>query len=643
MDKSYWELFFGESEEYISQINQFLVKLEKDPHDVEAINEIFRLMHTLKGMAATMGFGELSEFAHKIEDVFDLLRSGKREVTPKIMDVIFSSIDAFQLMLAQLREKKPSTVEVSDYVKELEEAVSLRSKREAKEEKSASTPSVITFTPEESAEVVKKRKEGYEIVKLDVFLVSDCPMKEARAFLVLIRVEQMGVIIKSIPSQEELKKGEFDLSFTIIIATKEDKKVIEEELGRVLEVERVVIEPLREDFIKGNSPKTQITYLKRIQSMRIPVERLDKIMNFMGELSIAKSRLLQTLQSKDFASLEETAFIIDRLVSSLQDETLQMRLLPISYILDAFPRVVRDLVRRSNKDVDLKMIGSEIELDRVVLDEIGDPLMHLVRNAVDHGIEDIETRKRLGKPPKGKLTIKVSREKGHVIIEISDDGRGIDFEAIRRKAIEKGLFTEPELVNLDAKQALDIMSMPGFSTSEEITDISGRGVGLDVVKTKLDALGGRIDLETEAGKGTKFILTLPLTLAIIKAMLVKIGSEVFAIPIMNIRESVKAEANLIKTIQNREVITVRDEIIPLLRLDKELGVNYEMKDLNRLSVVIVEGRAKSLGLLVDLILGEQDIVVKPLGSMVRKVKGIAGATILGDGRVALILDVVNIV
>ncbi len=642
MDKSYWELFFGESEEYISQINQFLVKLEKDPHDTEAINEIFRLMHTLKGMAATMGFSELSEFAHKIEDVFDLLRSGKREVTPRIMDVIFSSIDAFQLMLTQLREKKPFTVEVNDYIKELEEAIAYTPRKEAKEEKKEPVSPTILFTPQESTELTKKRKEGYEIVKLDVSLVSDCPMKEARAFLVLIRVEQMGAIIKSIPSQEELKRGEFNLSFTIILATKEDKKVIEEELGRVLEIEKVAIEPLGEDFLKGDSPKSQITYIKKIQSMRIPVERLDKIMNFMGELSIAKSRLLQALQSKDFANLEETVFIIDRLVSSLQDETLQMRLLPISYILDAFPRVVRDLVRRSNKDVDLKMIGSEIELDRVVLDEIGDPLMHLVRNAVDHGIEDIETRKRLGKPPKGELIIKVSREKGHVIIEISDDGRGIDFEAVRRKAIEKGLFTESELINLDAKQALDIMSTPGFSTREEITDISGRGVGLDVVRTKLDALGGRIDVETEAGKGTKFILTLPLTLAIIKAMLVKVGGEVFAIPLMNIRESVKVEANLVKTIQNREVITVRDEIIPLLRLDKELGVDYEREDLNRLSVVIVEGRVKSLGLLVDRILGEQDIVVKPLGFMVRKVKGIAGATILGNGRVALILDVVNI-
>ena len=377
--------------------------------------------------------------------------------------------------------------------------------------------------------------------------------------------------------------------------------------------------------------------------MRIPVERLDKIMNFMGELSIAKSRLMQTVQSGDLASIEETSFIIDRLVSALQDETLQMRLLPISYILDAFPRIVRDFTRKSNKDVDLRIIGSEIELDRVILDEIGDPIMHIVRNAIDHGIEDIDERRKSGKNPKAKLLIKVSRQKGHVIIEISDDGRGIDFEELRRKAIEKGMVAENELFNIDEKAALDIMATPGFSTSKEITDISGRGVGLDVVRTKLDALGGRIDLETEIGKGTRFFLTLPLTLAIIKAMLVSVDNEIFAVPLMNIRESVKIDADTVKTIQNREVIKVRNEIIPLIRLDKEICAHYKKEYPSRLSVVVVEGRIKSLGLLVDKIAGEQDIVVKPLGSMIRKVKGIAGATILGDGKVALILDVANII
>ncbi len=643
MDKSYWELFFGESEEYITQINQFLVKLEGNPSDIEAINGIFRLMHTLKGMAATMGFVGLSEFAHRIEDVFDLLRSGQKEITPRLMDIIFSSIDAMQLMLNELRNKKVSSVEVTRYIEELEKITAIKSKRGSRKEIGEYSYQKLSLSSNEKTFIERKRKEGFDIIKLDISLVKDCPMKETRAFLILIRIEQMGEIVKSIPPADDLKAGKFGSSFTIICATKEDRRIIKKELRRILEIESVVVESFQESLLKSEISKPSVSYLKKIQSMRIPVERLDKIMNFMGELSIAKSRLIQALQSKDFVNLEETVFIVDRLVSALQDETLQMRLLPISYILGTFPRIVRDLARKYNKKVDLKIIGGDIELDRVVLDEIGDPLMHIVRNAIDHGIEDRDVRKSRGKDPEAKLMIKVSREKGHVIIEISDDGRGIDFREIKRKAIEKGFFSEEELTNIDARQALDIMSTPGFSTSKEVTDISGRGVGLDVVRTKLDALGGRIDLDTEVGKGTKFTLTLPLTLAVIKAMLVRVGEEVFAIPLMNIRESVKIEKESIKTIQNKEVIKVREEIIPLLRLDKELGVNYKEKDLERLSVVIVEGRVKSLGLLVEGIIGEQDIVVKPLGSIVRKVRGIAGATILGDGRVALILDVINIV
>ncbi|OPX30470.1 MAG: hypothetical protein B1H08_01655 [Candidatus Omnitrophica bacterium 4484_171] len=649
MDKSYWELFFGESEEYLSRINQFLVALEKDSSDTAAINEIFRLIHTLKGMAATMGFNDLAEFAHKIEDIFDSLRSGRSSADPNLMDIIFSCVDAIGTMLEDLHNKRKSSIVVSEYINRLEDFMS----EEEHAEGGGNVPSAVTkpdtaanmdITPQEKISIESALKDGFDILKVDIHLAKDCPMKEARAFLVIIRVKQIGKIIKAVPSEEDIREGKFDLSFTIIFATKESIKVVKDELNRVLEIERVDVKEFNYSFdAKEAAPKTEASYLKKIQSMRIPVERLDKIMNFMGELSIAKSRLMQTVQSGDLASIEETSFIIDRLVSALQDETLQMRLLPISYILDAFPRIVRDFTRKSNKDVDLRIIGSEIELDRVILDEIGDPIMHIVRNAIDHGIEDIDERRKSGKNPKAKLLIKVSRQKGHVIIEISDDGRGIDFEELRRKAIEKGMVAENELFNIDEKAALDIMATPGFSTSKEITDISGRGVGLDVVRTKLDALGGRIDLETEIGKGTRFFLTLPLTLAIIKAMLVSVDNEIFAVPLMNIRESVKIDADTVKTIQNREVIKVRNEIIPLIRLDKEICAHYKKEYPSRLSVVVVEGRIKSLGLLVDKIAGEQDIVVKPLGSMIRKVKGIAGATILGDGKVALILDVANII
>ena len=649
MDRSYWELFFGESEEYLRQINQSLVALEKDPSDTSAINEIFRLMHTLKGMAATMGFNGLSEFAHKIEDIFDSLRAGRSSVTTSLMDIIFSCVDAMGIMIDDLRNKRETSISVSDYINKLK---AFMSEKESARDKGGTGSGAVNYNPavninitsDEKTAIESALKDGFDILKLNIHLVEKCPMKGARAFLVIVRAKELGKVIKTVPCEDDLEKGNFNLSFAIVFATKEEAKVIKSELNRILEIDKIEVEKFNySSAIKGAVQKVSSTYIKKIQSMRIPVERLDKIMNFMGELSIAKSRLMQTVQTQDLASIGETAFIIDHLVSALQDETLQMRLLPISYILDSFPRVVRDFARKSNKDVDLEIIGGEIELDRVILDEIGDPLMHIVRNAIDHGIESVDERKKNGKNPKAKLVIKVSRQKGHVIIEVTDDGRGIDFELLRRKAIKKGIAAESELLNMNEEIALDIMTTPGFSTSDKITDISGRGVGLDVVRTKLDALGGRIDFETEAGKRTSFFLTLPLTLAIIKAMLVNVGGEIFAIPLMNIRESVNISNDVIKTIQNREVIKVRDEIIPLVRLDKVLGVHYNREDSPVLPVVIVEGRInKSIGLLVDKIVGEQDIVVKPLGSMIRKVRGIAGATILGDGKVALILDVANI-
>jgi two-component system chemotaxis sensor kinase CheA len=468
-------------------------------------------------------------------------------------------------------------------------------------------------------------------------------MKGARAMVVLNRLKGLGKIVKVIPSEDKLKREKFENSFEIFISTDSGKKPIEKELSKILEIEKYEVLPISADYLRKKKEKREKTtsYLRKIQSMRIPVERLDKIMNLMGELSIAKSRLLQIVQTKEYQALEEASYLIERLVSALQDEALKMRLLPISYLLDNFPRIVRDLARKEDKEVDLEIEGSRIELDRVVLDEIGDPLVHLIRNAIDHGIENPQERVRLGKSPQGKISIKVSREKGHIIIEISDDGRGIDFKEIVKRAKERGLISQEEPSLLEPRQILDILTTPGFSTSEKITDVSGRGVGLDVVRNRLDALGGRLDLETTPGKGTKFILTLPLTLAIIKAMLVALADQIYAIPLMNIRETAKVNRSSIQLIKDVEVIRLRDEIIPLIRLHKEFGISSEDKEF--LSIVIVEGRAKSIGLVVDKVIGEQDIVVKPLGSFVKKVKGIAGATILGDGRVALILDVVNIV
>jgi two-component system chemotaxis sensor kinase CheA len=380
--------------------------------------------------------------------------------------------------------------------------------------------------------------------------------------------------------------------------------------------------------------------------MRIPVERLDKIMNLMGELAIARIRLLQIVQSYKMEALEEVSFSLDRLISALQDEVMQTRLLPVAYILDAFPRVVRDIARKASKEVDLQITGGEIELDRVVLDEMSDPLLHLVRNSLDHGLETVEERKAKGKNPKGRLFINVSRQKGQIYIEVGDDGKGVDFNKVRATALNKGLLTEEIAAGFDEKRILDLLTLPGFSTKDKITDISGRGVGLDVVKSRIEYLGGRVDFETQVDVGSKFILTLPLTLAIIKAMLVQVHNEIFAIPLISIRETIKINPNDIKFVQNYEVVKVRDEIIPIIRLDKELGIESSAEDVetadSRISLVIVEYGKKALALTVSCVIGEQDIAVKPLGAMIKRTKGIQGATILGDGRVALILDIMSL-
>jgi two-component system chemotaxis sensor kinase CheA len=450
----------------------------------------------------------------------------------------------------------------------------------------------------------------------------------------------------------------FDFTFSAVLVTKETQAVIRQEVMAISEVEdaNVTVMEIAAAAATGPVPGGGHAYIKKIQSMRIPVERLDKIMNLIGELAIARIRFSQIVTSIKEESLEEVSFLLGTLISALQGEIMQTRLLPVAYILDTFPRMVRDMAKKEDKQVNLEITGSDIELDRVVLDEIGDPLVHLIRNSIDHGIENPAERRALGKPPYGKLLIRVTRQKGQISIEISDDGRGVEFDVVKKVALRKGLITKEEADAIDDKKVLDLISLPGFSTSEKITDISGRGVGLDVVKSKIEALGGRLDFLTKLGKGSTFILSLPLTLAIIKAMLVRVGNEIFAVPLMNIRETIKVTKHDIKILQNLEVIRVRDEIIPVLRLDREFAILLSPTDKNRnslgdidshqeddrVSIVIVEFGKHALGLIVSQVIGEQDIVVKPLTYMIKRTRGIAGATILGDGKVALILDIMSL-
>ncbi|MCX7927066.1 MAG: chemotaxis protein CheA [Candidatus Omnitrophica bacterium] len=662
MQNSYRELFLSESQEYLANISKCLVRLEKDPSDQSAINEIFRGMHTLKGMSATMGFEKLTQLAHQMEDLLDELRNRRKQLTSAIIDTLFAAVDVVEQLLDEIKENKSSTTDIIPIIETIQrhlsekEVISLKENQTQPQTINIQEKQDFPFNSEEVSRLKTFLSQGNFLFHIFVHLNKDCVMKEARAFLIVTALKRLGEIIKAIPSIEDLKEGKFDLSFELFLVSKEEQRVIRQEMANISEIEGVRVTPvsLPKEMVSQQQEVSQKTsvgaqpspvYVKKIQSMRIPVERLDKIMNLMGELAIAKIRLAQIVQTYKIEPLEEVVFLLDRLISTLQDEVMQTRLLPVAYILDAFPRVVRDLAHKQNKDIDFSIVGGDIELDRVVLDEISDPLLHLVRNAIDHGIEDPQTRKKAGKNPRGRIVITVSRQKGQIFIEISDDGKGIDFKAVRKKALEKGLITEEEAKELDEKKVFDLITLPGFSTSEKVTDISGRGVGLDVVKSKIESLGGRVDFETKPGQGSRFILTLPLTLAIIKAMLVNVHHEVYAIPLMNIRETIKVHKRELKYVQNFEVMKVREEVVPIIRLDRTLGIvgSSTMEDEEgRLSLVIVEYGKKALGLVVSSVIGEQDIAVKPLGSWVKRTKGVAGATILGDGRVALILDIMSL-
>ncbi len=675
MQDSYRELFLSESKEYLGIVSNCLVKLEANPKDLDSLNEIFRCMHTLKGMSPTMGFEKITLLSHQMENLLDELRSKKRQVSSAIIDILFATLDIFEQLTEEVRAKQESTVDISGCLKDLKDILSSKPSAtqasvnskgnvspEEAEKAAAPKEDTINFSEAEIGRLKQAKESDLSIYKIKVTLSRDCVLKEARAFLVVNNLNKLGELAKTVPAIEVLKEGKFDQAFLVILITKETLDYIQMQLLTISELDNVVVEALdlspwdipvevstttQTAAVNTKTAATQVpgSHVKKIQSMRIPVERLDKIMNLMGELAIAKIRLVQISQSSAFDQLEDVSSILDRLISSLQDEIMQTRLLPAAYVLDTFPRMVRDLSRKQGKDIDLQILGSDIELDRVALDEISDPLVHLIRNAIDHGIEAPEERAAKKKNAQGQLIIQVSRQKGQIFIEISDDGRGVDLDAVKKVAIGKGLITTEEAVAIDDKKVLELITLPGFSTAKKVTDISGRGVGLDVVKSKIEALGGRLEFETKFGQGSKFTLALPLTLAIIKAMLVKVGEEIFAVPLMSVREIIKIKESELRNIHNFEVARIRDEIIPIVRLGAELdiaGVAGKGEPDGIISVIIIEYGKKALGLVVNSVLGEQDIVVKPLGVMIKRTRGIAGATILGDGRVALILDTMSL-
>ena len=670
----YMDMFLDESHEHLQSLNDGLLSLEDNMEDTSVVNEIFRNAHTLKGMSATMGFNKIAELTHEMEDVLDLIRKEQLKLNEDIIDTLFKCVDSLGQMIDSVGNgEAEDVVDVSDLVKKL----SSISKPDQAASQAAAPAAPAAAAPAENKisieltdvdkDVIKQAREtGMQAIHVRVTLAETCLLKSARSYMVMNALDELGDVIKSVPSAEDLEQEKFDHSFDVIIITAAEEKAVQDAVNSISEIAKVetnVIDLAAEEKAAATAPaasapkaaapapaakktapapakKAAAAPAKKVhhsQSVRVDIEKLDTLMNLMGELVINKVRLEQIGQTHRLADLTETLEQM-RVTTDLQNIVMKVRMVPVSSVFNRFPRMVRDIAKELNKEINLTIEGEETELDRTVIDEIGDPIMHLLRNSCDHGVEEPDVRESKGKPRAGEVGLIARHEGNNVVIMVTDDGAGIDAAKIRAKAVEKGMISQEEADKMDDADAVRLIFLPGFSTADHISDISGRGVGMDVVRSKIEALSGHVDVETKIDEGSVFKIKLPLTLAIIQAMLVKVQEEMYAIPLGSIDSTINIQESEIKTVQNKEVIVLRGEIIPIIRMEKMLQVPH-VKDSDETFVVVVHTGDAKAGIVVDNLIGQQEIVIKTLGSLFTGLKMFSGATVLGDGRVALILDV----
>lgn len=755
MDTSqYLEIFIDETNEHLQTLSEQLLIIEREPDNIDTINEIFRAAHSLKGMAGTMGFQRMQKLTHQMENVFSEIRIGKKTVVPNLVDVLFDCLDALESYLEIIIETGDEGDNDNEPIlNQLEEILNdgttvLPKEQHGTEAETSRTGSdkkekykdfvYADFERHAIAEAFDKKLNVYTIT---VCVEESCLLKGARAFLVFKVLEEVGEIIKSNPSIQDIEDEKFDFDFSLCIISgksleevlgviknvSEIKDVIGEKMDKIPEkAEREKEEKTEDEFgrevgekyrkeetdgldkretgelkkeIKEDSEKGAEEELKKEEaktqeaddikqgklqaadnteqgkpqatdvikqgkpqvtggarqgqtktsskpvvnrSVRVDIEKLDVLMNLVSELIIAKNSLVT--QNNSYTGVRSQAFneqieYLERVTTSLHESVMKVRMMPIETVTQKFPRMIRDLAKKLDKRIELYMTGEDTELDRTVIDEIGDPLMHLLRNSADHGLETPEIRAQRGKPETGIIRLDAYQEGNNVVIEVGDDGNGIDIEAIRDKAIEQGSITPEQAALLSEKEVIELLFKPSFSTAKVVSDISGRGVGLDVVKTKIESLGGEIEVRTKLGEGSTFIIRLPLTLAIIQALMVELGDEKYAISLGNIQSIEDIPVSEIRYVQNKEVVNLRGTVIPLIRLDSVLDIETTKED-ESITVVIIKKGGRTAGLVVDNLIGQQEIVIKSLGKYLNSSsKIIGGATILGDGEVALILDV----
>ena len=686
----YLEIFLDETKEHLQSLSDQFMILEQEPDNMDTINEIFRSAHTLKGMAGTMGYKRMQTLTHDMENVFSEVRNNTIKVDGAMVDLLFQCLDALEEYTENIQntgdegtnDNEHLIKALNDYLaknsgdgaqqpakEEKKEPVKEEPKQEAGADPGKEKWREIKLGDTEHTVIAEAKKQGKKCLGVTVYVQESCILKAARAFLVYKALEELGDMIVSVPSAQDIEDEHFEFDFSVIILTDADVETVKNAVLNVSEIEAAYVgevepvqpeeavkpaaiaeaQPKEEEQPKKAAPaapaksadKKPISKPIVNRTVRVDIEKLDVLMNLVSELIIAKNSLVSTSSQEGILTnntFNEQIEYLESVTTNLHESVMKVRMVPIETVVQKFPKMIRDLSKKLDKKMQLFMSGEETELDRTVVDEIGDPLMHLLRNSADHGLESAEVRKERGKPEVGSIFLDAYQDGNNVIIEVRDDGNGIDVEAVKKKAIERGTITPEQAENMADKDVIGLLFLPSFSTSEKVTDVSGRGVGLDVVKSKIESLSGEVEVKTKLGEGSTFIIRLPLTLAIIQALMVEVGGEKYAIPLGSIQTIEDVEPAEIKYVQAKEVINLRGTVIPLIRLNEVLDNESTKNADENLLVIIVKKGDKLAGLVVDELMGQQEIVIKSLGNYINKNKIISGATILGDGEIALILD-----
>lgn len=646
-------LFLEELEEKVQTLEDGFLSLEKGGSDQETLNQCFRAAHTVKGSSAAVGHQQMTALTHAMENILDRMRKGELSSSREAMDALFLSLDALRALKKQLIEGDGTAVDLNDVLQNLRVVAEAETRDEA-----AGAQLPASLSENARLRFRSAREEGLVGLKVEVKLSPESVMPSVRAYQLYLALGEHGDLVASFPSLEEIQAEKVGTDVTFFLVTAEARETIRHAATSVtdvvgVEIARVEAEAEAEGEQQGNEGKDQNVPVPgqaalETRTVRVDVAVLDNLMNLIGELVIDRTCLGQlSTRLATARGVEELAGEVGRvsnhlgrITGFLQDEILKARMLPLERLFKRFPRMIRDLSRKFGKEFEFVIRGEDTELDRAVMEMLGDPLIHLLRNAIDHGIETAEERVRVGKDPRGRISLTAYHSYNQIIVEVADDGRGIDPGILREVAVNKGVISPERARELSDRDALMLIFAPGFSTAKEVSEVSGRGVGMDIVRKSIDRVGGRVEVSSEVGRGTTMRIYLPLTLATIRALLVQVAGQIFALPLSVVSETMRISREHISTMRKQEVVMVRDKVVPIKRLDGYVAPEMAHTQAQDFCyAVLVNADGSTVGLVVDSLIGEQEIVIKNLGRFIGDVRGLAGSTILGDGSVALILEV----